>query len=110
VIAKEIWNLPMCVYRASSDARAWTGRYKNAGPVFWPRTVYLDWIVTPPLAAKTTEEYGIRKIKDRKLSIGLDLGNRSGFYCGLDESGDVILERKVSTTAKALAEALAEMP
>jgi len=100
----------MCVYRASSDARAWTGRYKNAGPVFWPRTVYLDWIVTPPLAAKTTEEYGIRKIKDRKLSIGLDLGNRSGFYCGLDESGDVILERKVSTTAKALAEALAEMP
>jgi len=62
------------------------------------------------VAAKTMEEFGIRRIKDRKLSIGLDLGDRSSFYSGLDESGDVILERKVSTTAKALAEAFAEMP
>lgn len=62
------------------------------------------------VATKTMEEFGIRRIKDRKLSIGLDLGDRSSFYCRLDESGDVILERKVSTTAKALAEAFAEMP
>jgi transposase len=46
----------------------------------------------------------------RRLTISLDLGDRSSFYCVLDESGDVILARQVHTTAKALAEAFAEMP
>jgi transposase len=59
-------------------------------------------------SAKTRDGRG--KLQDRKLTIGFDLGDRSSFYCILDESGDVILERKVSTTAKALAEAFAGMP
>jgi len=30
-----------------------TGRHKNAEPVFWPRTVHLDWVVTPPLSSRS---------------------------------------------------------
>jgi hypothetical protein len=61
---------------------------------------------------KSTMKTGVGrgKLQHRKLTIGFDLGDRSSFYCMLDESGDVILERKVSTTAKALAEAFAKMP
>ena len=46
----------------------------------------------------------------QKLTIGLDLGDRSSHYCVLDEAGRVILEQKVSTTPKALQEAFGRMP
>jgi transposase len=45
-----------------------------------------------------------------KLTIGLDLGDRSSWYCVLDEAGEVIGEQKVGTTAKAMGEAFAAMP
>jgi transposase len=45
-----------------------------------------------------------------KLTIGLDLGDRSSWYCVLDERGELQGERKVSTTAKAMREALHRMP
>ncbi len=38
---------------------------------------------------------------DGRLTVGLDLGDRSSFYCVLDGTGDVLLEQKVSTTPKA---------
>jgi transposase len=38
--------------------------------------------------------------KCERLTIGLDLGDRSSCYCVLDEAGDVLLEQKVSTTPK----------
>ena len=31
--------------------------------------------------------------QDGRLTIGLDLGDRSSFYCVLDEPGDVLLEQ-----------------
>src|ERR1700716_1818519 len=40
--------------------------------------------------------------KDHKLTIGLDLGDRSSHYCILDEVGDVILEHSFSTTPKGI--------
>ena len=43
----------------------------------------------------------------QKLTIGLDLGDRNSWYCGLDETGKVQLEQRVRTTAKALPEGLA---
>jgi transposase len=58
----------------------------------------------------TEAGFGPGKMKNRNLTIGLDLGDRSSFYCVLDESGDVILERQVRNKAKALAEAFAVMP
>jgi hypothetical protein len=38
---------------------------------------------------------------DQKLTIGLDLGDRSNWYCVLNEAGEVVGERKVATTPKA---------
>src|ERR1700676_763395 len=38
--------------------------------------------------------------KGHKLTIGLDLGDRSSNYCILDEAGKVILEQSVPTTPK----------
>ena len=43
----------------------------------------------------------------QKLTIGLDLGDRSSWYCVLDEAGEVIHEQKLSTTPKAMQEVFA---
>jgi|ERR1700733_14063538 len=48
--------------------------------------------------------------KCERLTIGLDLGDRSSCYCVLDEAGDVLLEQKVSTTPKAMREVFGSMP
>src|ERR1700677_1336940 len=45
-----------------------------------------------------------------KLTIGLDLGDRSSWYCVLDETGEVIHEQKLSTTPKAMREVFTAMP
>ena len=51
-----------------------------------------------------------RKISQQKLTIGLDLGDRNSWYCVLDDSGQIQLEQRVRTTAKALQEVLGAMP
>jgi len=43
--------------------------------------------------------------KQRRLTIGLDLGDRSSRYCILDEQGEVLSEGSVATTKKGLAQA-----
>ena len=40
----------------------------------------------------------IRNFSGQKLTIGLDLGDRSSWYCMLDEAGSVLLEQRLSTT------------
>src|SRR5579864_9029782 len=52
----------------------------------------------------------IRNCRERKLTIGLDLGDRSSWYCVLDEAGDVLLEQKLGTTPKAMKEVFGGMP
>jgi transposase len=47
--------------------------------------------------------------EDRRLTVGLDVGDRSSCYCVLDEAGEVLLERKVSTTPKAMKEIFGAM-
>ncbi len=47
---------------------------------------------------------------DRKLTIGLDLGDRSSWYCVLDERGEAIQEQKLGTTPKAVKEVFGVMP
>jgi hypothetical protein len=51
-----------------------------------------------------------RNFSQRKLTIGLDLGDRSSCYCVLDETGGIVLERRVATTPKALQAAFGTMP
>src|ERR1700730_9271868 len=48
--------------------------------------------------------------QDGHLTIGLDLGDRSSFYCVLDEVGEVLLEQRVSTTPKAIEEIFGAIP
>jgi transposase len=50
-------------------------------------------------AAKVTKNFS-----QQKLTIGLDLGDRSSWYCLLDEVGEVLQEQKLSTTPKAMRE------
>jgi transposase len=51
-----------------------------------------------------------RNFPQQKLTIGLDLGDRSSWYCVLDEAGNVLEEQRVSTTAKAMRQVFAKMP
>src|SRR5271168_1780116 len=57
------------------------------------------------VVAKQTKNF-----PDRKLTIGLDLGDRSSWYCVLDEAGEVVLEQKLGTTPKAMKEVFGKMP
>jgi transposase len=51
-----------------------------------------------------------RDFSERKLTIGFDLGDRSSWYCVLDEQGEVVLEQRLSTTPKAMKEVFGGMP
>ena len=62
---------------------------------------------------KKSSTVGVKQIKnfpERKLTIGLDLGDRASWYCVLDEGGEAIHEQKLSTTAKAISEVFGAMP
>jgi transposase len=50
------------------------------------------------------------RLQDRQLTIGLDVGDRSSFYCVIDGKGEVILEAKVATRLEALRETFGRMP
>jgi hypothetical protein len=50
-----------------------------------------------------------RNFSQQKLTTGLDLGDRSSWYCVLDESGAILLEERLSTTPKAMREVFGAM-
>jgi hypothetical protein len=58
----------------------------------------------------TATAHTIRKVESQRLTIGLDLGDRSSWYCVLDETGEVLLEQKLSTIPKTMREVFGEMP
>jgi transposase len=49
------------------------------------------------------------KVQEQRLTIGLDVGDRSSFYCVLNGAGEVILQAKVATRPEALKEAFGGM-
>ncbi len=51
-----------------------------------------------------------RNFSEQKLTIGLDLGDRSSWYCVLGERGEVVLEQRLGTTPKAMREGFGAMP
>jgi len=51
-----------------------------------------------------------RNICQQRLTIGLDLGDRNSWYCVVDEAGQIRLEQRVRTSAKALHEVFSGMP
>lgn len=52
----------------------------------------------------------INKLQGQQLTIGLDVGDRSSFYCVLNGKGEVVLEAEVATRPEALKEVLSRMP
>jgi transposase len=50
----------------------------------------------------TMQAFSNEILKEQKLTIGVDLGDRWSFYCVLDEAGKIILEQKVATTPEAM--------
>ena len=48
-----------------------------------------------------------KNFAEQKLTIGLDLGDRSSWYCVLDEAGEVVLEQRLGTTPKVMKEVFA---
>lgn len=51
-----------------------------------------------------------RKLQVGRLTIGLDLGDRSSFYSVLNGGGEVILEERVATTPEAMRKTFEKMP
>jgi transposase len=51
-----------------------------------------------------------RKRANRKLTVGIDLGNRSSRYCILDEQGEVLAEGSMATTKKGFAQVFGSKP
>src|ERR1700728_4356151 len=52
----------------------------------------------------------IQIFKENRLTIGLDLGDRTSHYCILNEAGEVILESKIPTTPKGIEEVFSRFP
>jgi transposase len=57
----------------------------------------------------TVQTFSNEIVKEQKLTIGLDLGDRSSFYCALDEAGKIILEQKVPTTRDGMKQRFAKI-
>src|SRR5215472_18882358 len=51
-----------------------------------------------------------RNIFQRQLTIGLDLGDRSSWYCVMDEAGRAVQEQRLSMTPKSMREVFGGMP
>lgn len=51
----------------------------------------------------------IAEVRNERLTIGLDLGDKSSAYCVLDESGSVVSEHRVGTKPKALSDCYSGM-
>ena len=58
----------------------------------------------------TTQAFSNEILKDQKLTIGVDLGDRSSAYCVLNEAGEIILEHKLATTPEAMKQVFGSMP
>jgi len=51
-----------------------------------------------------------KSIFEGQLTIGVDLGDRSGAYCVLNEAGEIVLEHKLATTPEAMKQVFGSMP
>jgi transposase len=58
----------------------------------------------------TVQVFGNEILKEQKLTIGVDLGDRWSFYCVLEEAGQIILEQKVPTAPEAMKQTFSRIP
>jgi transposase len=57
----------------------------------------------------STLEVRGKRIIEKQLTIGLDLGDRCSSYCVLDEAGEIVLEQKLPTTPEAMKKVFGRM-
>src|ERR1700676_5309012 len=48
--------------------------------------------------------------RKKRLTIGMDLGDKFTYYCVLDEAGEVMVEQKLPTTKSAMKQAFGRIP
>ena len=58
----------------------------------------------------TMQAFSNELLKEQKLTIGVDLGDRSSAYCVLNEAGKIVLEHKLPTTPEAMKQVFGSMP
>ena len=58
----------------------------------------------------TVQTFKSEILKEQRLTIGLDLGDRSSFYCVKDEAGQVLLEQRLPTTPEAMKQTFGKIP
>jgi transposase len=58
----------------------------------------------------TVQVFKSEILKEQKLTIGVDLGDRWSFYCVLEEAGQVMLEQKLATTPEAVKQTFGKIP
>jgi len=58
----------------------------------------------------TVTTNGKKIFKGQKLTIGMDLGDQSTYYCVLDEAGEVMVEQKLATTKQAMKQVFSRIP
>src|SRR5579864_5046996 len=65
-----------------------------------------------PAMKKTSTVQALKNeiFKRRKLTIGLDLGDRWSFYGVLDEAGQILLEQTLPTTPEAMKQTFGKIP
>jgi transposase len=52
----------------------------------------------------------IQIFKEKQITIGLDLGDRTSHCCALNEAGEVIVESKLATTPRGVEEVFSRIP
>src|SRR6516165_1239025 len=63
----------------------------------------------PAMQKISTTQTSRKNIFKGQLTIGLDLGDRSSAYCVLNDAGEIVLERKLATSPKAMTEIFGKM-
>ena len=58
----------------------------------------------------TVQAFSNEILKEQKLTIGVDLGDRSSAYCILNEAGNIVFEHKLATTPEAMKQVFGSMP
>ena len=51
-----------------------------------------------------------KNFSQQKLTMGLDLGDRSSWYCVVDEAGEIVLEQKLRHDSESMARVFGAMP
>jgi transposase len=104
------------VLKALSEASSFTDGMRgpvSAGCDKLPRIDALDGAKKRRPAMKKTSIVRVNGntiFKGHKLTIGVDLGDRSSNYCVLDEAGEILLEQKLATTPEGMKQTFERIP